>query len=433
MFYYNAKYTFSLPGQTPAAIAGAIIAASAMPAGQLLRRNFRREIYLQHRLLDPQLYLAGLDPAVARKTVINLASWGWFAVDGVPAYDSDTHGSIKNWKDTHANDLVAGWRAGAVTDPEDIRRATLAAVREQLNLGCEMIILPVPLTTLAAQNFESETGWIDAGLDVCAELKVAVPVLATVALSDNLLRGTDPTQHPLLHTITNQISARPKLHGAYIVIEQANEGGYACSNRETLLSVLLLIDDLVRGAAKQAVLNYMGTFGAVTLAAGVSIWSTGYYLSQRRLRLADFEDRIARAMPRYASMRLAGDIGLEYDLQRAYAAVGNRVLTDTADGTTLKNALVTGTYPESVPEWQFAQSNITAAAGHYNELALKLSRLATLSPRQRIDTIQRWLDGAVALAGNLQAIGIENSNYTELQHQAVWLNAYNAWRNYAHF
>ena len=74
MFYYNAKYAFALPGQAPAAIAGGIIAASAMPAGQLVRRDFRKYPYLQHRLFDPQMYLSSLDPNVARKSVVNLAS-----------------------------------------------------------------------------------------------------------------------------------------------------------------------------------------------------------------------------------------------------------------------------------------------------------------------------------------------------------------------
>lgn len=431
MFYYNAKYAFALPGQTPSAIAGAVLSASSMPAGQLVRRDFRKYPYLQHRLFDPQLYLSNLDASVASKSVINLASWPWFCPNVVPEYDSDAHSSVKHWKDLHGDALLASWEDCLPRDSAGIRRACRAAVMAQIALGCERIILPGPLTTIATRQFATETEWMDAGLDVCKELKVAVPVLATVALSDAILRGVNAPQNPLLHTVTNQLSARPELAGAYIVIEQASETGYVCTGRDTLLSLLVLIDDLVRGAGKAALVSYMGTFGAVASAAGASIWSTGYYLSQRRLKLADFEDKEGRAMPRYHSFRLAGDIGLQSDIQQAYDAFGDRILTDTNDGKTIKQALVSGTYPASVPEWQYAQSNIQAAAGHYNEVAFKIGRIATLNSAKRIEAVERWLESSVQWSQNLQRIGINNSAQTELSHQPVWLNAFQAWRAHA--
>src|SRR4051812_43734943 len=105
MYYFNAKYAFALPGQSPSSIAGGIISAVAMPAGQLMRRGFRQYPYLQHRLFDPQLYLSALDPNVAGKSVLKLASWPWFCPGAAPEYDSSKHRSIKNWKDLHGEDL----------------------------------------------------------------------------------------------------------------------------------------------------------------------------------------------------------------------------------------------------------------------------------------------------------------------------------------
>ena len=157
--------------------------------------------------------------------------------------------------------------------------------------------------------------------------------------------------------------------------------------------------------------------------------ASGYYRSQRRLKLADFEDQIARAMPRYHSLRLAGDIGLQEDIERAYAQYGDRILIDTKDGLTLTRALASGTYPP--PEWEYTQSNITAAGGHYTEIAYRLGQLATQSPEKRIETVQRWLEGAVLWVGNLQKIGVTGSAQTELTHQAVWLNAFKGWRSHA--
>jgi hypothetical protein len=429
MFYYNAKYTFALPGQAPTAIAGGIIAASAMPAGQLVRRDFRKYPYLQHRLFDPQLYLSSLDQNVAAKSVVNLASWPWFCGGAVPEYDSDKHGSVKNWKDAHAVALLQRWQNCIPKDPQGIGDAARAAVKAQLELGCEAIILPSPLTTLATTRFATETEWIDAGIEACKTFKVGLPVFATVAISDNLLRGTDPTQNPLLHTITNQLSARGELAGAYILPELASESGYVCTSRDTLLCLLLLIDDLVRGAGKTVMVNYVGTFGAVASAAGASVWSSGYYRGQRRLKLADFEDQEGRALPRYHSIRLAGDIGLQSDIEAAYKQFGNRLLADTKDGLSLIQALDSGTYPP--PEWEYTQSNIAAAAGHYNEIAFRLGQIASQSSDKRIETVKRWLEGAVIWSGNLQKIGITGSSQTELAHQAVWLNAFQAWRSHA--
>ena len=176
MFYYNAKYAFALPGQAPAAIAGGIIAASAMPAGQLVRRDFRKYPYLQHRLFDPQLYLSSLDPNVATKSVVNLASWPWFCPGAVPEDDSDRHTSVKNWKDLHADALLRSWPNCVPNDPQRIGAAAKAAVKTQLQLGCEMIILPGPLTTIATQQYATETTWIDAGLEACKALKEGIPI-----------------------------------------------------------------------------------------------------------------------------------------------------------------------------------------------------------------------------------------------------------------
>lgn len=400
-----------------------------MPAGQLVRRDFRKYGYLQHRLLDPQLYLSSLDPKVATKSVVNLASWPWFCGTAVPEYDSDTHASVKNWKDIHAGTLLQSWNNCVPKDPQQIRDAARVAIKTQIELGCEMIILPGPLTTLATQQFAAEIEWIDAGLEACKSLKVGLPVLATVAISDSVLRGVDATQNPLLQTITNQLSARGELAGAYILPELASESGYVCTSRDTLLSLLMLIDDLVRGAGKTALVNYVGTFGAVASAAGASIWSSGYYRGQRRLKLADFEDQEGRALPRYHSLKLAGDIGLQTDIERSYAQFDNRILTDTKDGLSLIQALASGSYPP--PEWGYTQSNIAAAGGHYNEIAYRLGQISTQSPSKRIETINRWLEGAVMWSSNLQKIGITASSQTELTHQGVWLEALKLWRTHA--
>lgn len=431
MLYLNVRYQFAHP-ENAGPLAGGIVATSAMPMDQLMRRDFKKHPYLQHRLLDPQLYLAGLDANVARSTVIKLATFPWFAKHDVPPYDSDKHGSIAIWKRDHADQLVASWRrkppAGA-----DIAAAARAAVQVQLDLGCNAVILAGPLTTVATQHFANETEWIDAGLAACKALRVTVPVFATIALSDTVLRGVDPTEHPLLHTITNQVAARGQLAGAYLVLEQTGEDQYVCTRRESLMAMMLITDDLARGASRQVIANYLGTFGSVLTAAGAGIWSTGYYVSQRRMNLAAFDERMGRAKPRYFSRQLAGDIGLERDLPSAYrAGLGDRILTETAAGSAVAKALKGGTYPRSVPQWAYRPSVIQAAMAHYTEAMSTFgAELRSYEPVRRADAVHKWLKQAVRLSESLGQIGIEKSNVTDLVHQRVWLDVFEEWRQRA--
>ena len=70
-----------------------------------------------------------------------------------------------------------------------------------------------------------------------------------------ILRGIDPPTNQLLETITSHIAARKELAGAYLTIDQSVDSGYACKNEEILFSLLLMVDDLTRGAGKRVVAN----------------------------------------------------------------------------------------------------------------------------------------------------------------------------------
>jgi hypothetical protein len=427
MFYHNTKYRFTLAAGSPQSIAGAVILACAMAEGQMLRRDMRKQTFLQHRLFDPQLYLARLDGNTARKSVCNLATWPWFGDHSVPQYDSALHGSLKNWKDQHDDVLLRNWKGRPPETAEAIREAVICAVQKQVDLGCEGIILPAPMTNVYAAGYELETFWLDAGIEACKSLHIRLPIYATVAISDNVLRGVDAAENPLVHTITNQLASRDELAGGYFVIEQGSEDGYVCTSKDTLLAVLLMVDDLTRGAAKRAIVNYMGTFGPITVAAGATIYSTGYYLSQRRLKLSDFEDKDSRAYPRYLSLSLAGDIGISSDLADAYSTLGNRIFSQTPVAQPLHSAIQQGISTSRVPEWEYKQQNITAAGAHYNWSMLNVGNnfLAATAEEKR-SLVHRWLREATRDAERLRLAGIDRS-HSDISHQAVWLGAFEDW------
>ena len=433
MFYYNLRYHFKTKPGSPESGCGSIVLASAVAAEEMSRRQFKNYPHLQHRIFDPQLYLAGLDPRTAEGTVRKLSSYKWFGGQSVPEYDSSKHGSMKTYRATYGEQLLEGWSRSLPKDLSSIGQAARAAVEFQLNLGCEAILLPSPMTDTHRSGYQEEVQWLDAGLEASRELRVSLPVYATVALTSNVLRGTSPLREGLLNAVSGHVASRERLAGAYIVIEQGDEQKVDCTSGDTLASLLLLIDDLVRGAGRQVIVNYMGTFGAIATAAGASIWATGYYPSQRRLRFADFDDKEAFAYPRYFSVRLLGDVGIRDDLLTLCKRnLSSRILTDTTSARSLHAALRRGEAPDSLPLWEYKQGNHSLAMPHYYECMYTFGRhLHSMERTERVEFVDKWLASAAALAAELRAVKPKLSGRTELSHQETWLTEFRKWRGYA--
>jgi hypothetical protein len=432
MFYHNTRYRFKLAEQSPTDIAGGIIAASAMPRPQLMRRSIKSHSYLQHRLFDPQLYLADINPLVAAENVIKLGTYPWFRCAHEEFVSGEVIGGLRKWKDDQAPQLIKSWPGQVASSDEDIASSVRTAIQMQLALGCEAIILPSPMTRVPGQ-YADEARWIDAGLSTCSELRVAVPVFATVAIADTALRQMQPSQNPFLQIVTAQIASRPSLSGAYFVIAQESEDGYVCKNPDTLLSLLILVDDITRGAGREAIVNYMGTFGAVTFGIGARIWSTGFYRSQRRLRTSDMDDSEGRTYPRYYSAPLLGDIGVDEDL----AIVARdpevvRALVNTEASAKLNAVLVNRGQVGEVPEWEYRMTNTTAAIAHYNAQMSALGiQLEGVEPSNRVEVVHRMLRRAESLASRVRDVltrGRRITGHTDVTHQTIWRQVFETWR-----
>ena len=436
MFYYNTRWAFKLADDSPPAIAGGIIAASALTRPQLIqraRKTVKHHPYLQHRLFDSQLYLADIDAQMAAGAVVNLGTYPWFRCAPAEYQSSQQVGGVAQWKAEQSAQLLATWPRTAATDPREIAECTRASIEHQHALGCEAIILPSPMTRTPG-TYVSEAAWIDAGLDACRELRVVLPVYATIAIADTALRQQTPGHSPFLQTVSAQIAARPGLAGAYIVLAQETEDGYCCKVPDTLLALLLLTDDLVRGAGRDVIVNYMGTFGAVATGAGAKIWATGYNRSQRRLRSSDMDDTTGRQYPRYFSAELLGDVGLEEELDLVAAhAVRSRVMFDSPSAAQLNQVLRSGGRVSDVAEWQYRQGNSAAAAAHYNSVMHHLGMLLEgIAPERRVDVVHKVLIHAERVASQVsEAItmnGRRTRGYTDITPQQIWRTTYENWR-----
>jgi hypothetical protein len=431
MFYYNTKYHFKLKPGSPEEGCGAILLASGVAAEELVRRQFKRYPHLQHRMFDPQLYLAGLDPQTAEGPVRKLSTYRWFGARDIPAYDSEKHGTMRDFRESYGDQLLGAWTRQLPTDLAEVGEVAGMIVDLQLELGCEAIILPSPMTDTPRRGYQAEVRWLDAGLEACRVRRVSLPIYATIAIADFILRDTNPDRDTFLQSIAGHIASRERLTGAYIVFEQSDLQRVDATSSDTLLALLTLIDDLTRGAGRQVIVNYMGTFGALATAAGASLWGTGYYPSQRKLKRADFDDKEAYAYPRYYSLRLLGDIGLKDDLLRiCELGFGKRLLPRTASASDLHAALQRGAAPDTLPLWEYKPGNHALAMPHYYECMYTLGRhLDSLTQPERINFVQKLLETAATLADELKELRPKLSQRTEITHQGAWLSAFRTWRN----
>jgi hypothetical protein len=412
-------------------VAGGIIAASAMPRMALMRRQRKLEQqypWLVHRLLDPQLYLATL-PGTA-KHAANLATYPWFGAP-VPQYDSQQHKVVADWMRLNDRELRAAWE-GKTHHPT---LAASAAVDLQLKFGVEAIILPGLLTATPSDQFEPELEYIDAGIKYSMLRNIKIPIYASVVITDSVLRGISPLENSLLRTISDQIAARQQLDGVYLVIEQSADRGHCYNCEEGCLAILLLIDDLNRGAGKQVIINYAGFFGALCMAAGASIWASGHYRSQRRLKLADEEEDGGSAFPRYYSPALLGDIGLKENVDLTFQSSLREWLFKprTKASETLASALAKRRRAAEVLDWAYEQANTQAAAEHYYEICVLADAFLKEMPvKRRLRAAQHWLETAARLAEKISVLdGYKKGTHTDVGHQKVWLSAFNKWRSYA--
>src|SRR5205807_1275633 len=115
--------------------------------------------HLSRRLLDPQMYLAGLNAAMCRKTCVNLASYGWFLREDLPTYDS-TKQTLSQWTTRAQTAIHRAWPDRVPSAAADIEDVIRRCIDVQNEIGCEAVILPSPLTTDASSTYEGELLWL---------------------------------------------------------------------------------------------------------------------------------------------------------------------------------------------------------------------------------------------------------------------------------
>ena len=421
-FYVCAKYKMAIPPSV--APAGGVI----LPSGIALHRLERRDLvksypHLARRLLDPQLYLIGLNAATSRNACANLASYPWFPVKKRVDYDSKKH-KKGVWGTAVRAVIHKQWVRDLPATATGVSDTIRQCLDVQSRVGVEGYILPAPLTQDINTPFDVELDWMERGLALAKALGDGRPVYASIALSDTTVRGPDPWKNPLLDLILDQVTAR-HVRNVYLVLEQANEDGYYCTHPHTVGALLRLCDALKRGGVERVLVGYAGTAGLLTLAAGADAWTSGWYRSERRLKLADFEDHIGLSFPAYYSHPLGGEFHLEHDLDNAVAGgFLSRIADRTPASEGLLRALSAKKGASAVAEWRHSRSHVQSAIEHFQIVCVReTNALAAVSDKKAFEAVKTWLIGADQLATDLYSIGSFHPR-TSVNHQAGWLEAF---------
>lgn len=426
---YTYRYANPLRDGSPNTLdQGTLIQAAGMASHRLERSKFR-EPFQQYRLFDPQLYLSTLDAGECSDTVAKLASYPWFGVTGVPPFDSGEMTQAE-WKEEHAPTLIRKWTRRLPSTRSGIARATAECLEFQQRIHCAALISPAPLRLSTSGVGDMETEWWDASIASRTRLAPDMPLLLTLALSDPILRDQEPKENPVLRQLTAELSARRhEIDGVFLVVAQSSVDEYTVSNGYVASSMLQLIGDLSQRANLRVVVGYQGVIGAALLAAGAESWSTGYYRSLRRLRLADYVTRTGRSFPRFASRKLGGDLGVERFIDILWRNRQRDLITETEASKDLLKALRAGKSVYDVVDWQYRSANVKAASSHYHCVVADLAReMSERASGAGATACGRWLAQAARSAEQIRSLPEFDSSMAEAAHQRAWSRAFDGWQ-----
>jgi hypothetical protein len=375
-------------------VRGAVFLASGNSHARFTRRTGPE---LGRVLIDPQLYLSGLDVKGCSKICGRLATHPWFCVEDVPEFDSSM--GVNDWQKIVNTAAVENW-TGKAPEGDQIDEACTAAIECQLRFGCTQVILPVPLLDEREDAGGLLGTWLDAGISIAEDMQVGQPRLATIAVSYPTLNEEAFEDGGFLDAIVDQVTARDGLSGVYIVVGLTGTPDHPFETPAPALKAYLHLSKAFRDAKCSTVMvNFADVFGFVCVGVGATDVVTGESQTRRRLCLNAFRNQGGGlAVPHFYSHRALAEFASETDLDKlSHARTARRVLDETPYSEDLVEAIVDGGSAADVPAWAESQNNLGAAQRHFiARLAAECERLQLMSRKKRAAAIQDMLDEAQA-------------------------------------
>jgi hypothetical protein len=394
MFALNLGYRWNL-ASTTAGIHDVIY----LPQGNSrprLQRAPRTEA--QGVLFDPQLYLAGLDAEQCTKACVRLASFPWFGVNELEAFDSGT-GKLTDWEAASRAVIAELWTATPPDGDNAIATACRDVIEFQVGLGCSAIILPSPLITEREDEAQVPAQWLDAAVEAARELEVGQPLLASVALTETVLNDSAFLPAGFLDTVVDQVSSRPGIDGVYIVIAQIDARHPFQTDARVYRAYLHLCRAFAYLNYDTILTNFADVFGLVCLGVGATGLATGQSHALRRLALSGLEDEgFGKALPHLYSHRAVAEFLSESHLGPIAATRLLRPIRDTTRySAALMGELARGGSASNLPRWAESQNNNNEASKHFlNRIASETEDLLQGSLAEREERVRAWLEDADA-------------------------------------
>ncbi len=217
MFLLNLGYQWELAADIPR-LDGVIHLPAAHTSARFLKR---RPFDVRSVLLDPQLYLSGLDRDTCGPTCGRLSTYRWFGVPGVPSWDGSPE-TRDAWEAAVEKNATKSW-PGRPPPIDEAIGACEAALEQQVQWGCTRMVLPAPVLARSGDGLQEWAEWLDAGLKAARHVASHVPLLGTIALDEALIAQDGFLESGTLETVVDNLSARDGVAGAYVVVLQRSD------------------------------------------------------------------------------------------------------------------------------------------------------------------------------------------------------------------
>lgn len=391
MFFLNLGYRWNLADADE--VENVILLPSGISRERIERSPRKR---FQRVLFDPQLYLRTLDVNKCTKPCARLGGYSWFGATGLPTFDAETM-KPRKWEEMMREGILEHW-PGDAADDQHIEFACYSCIELQVDLACSYILLPTPLIDDRTDEGSELGEWLDAGLEAAVELETGQSLIATIAIAASEITEKATDLADFLDTIVDQVVARDKIDGVYIVVVQTH-AGHPFDIPENVSRAYMYLSQQFSESYESVILNFADILGVACCGLGASDSATAGSQALRSISFESFEDAGGGLpLPRLYSHRCATEFRSEKDLD---TIIKSKLLRRVSDQTKYSDPLLKilreGGSASSVPKWVESRNNVTAAQQHFiARISDELSHFAGMTSDEKSDRARDWVEEAEA-------------------------------------